>query len=359
MWEAERTLALVYHEEYLRHEQHPTHPERRERLSYTVDRFEEEGLFEVEGIDLVEPEPVDRDVIELVHDPEHVELIRQMSESGGGVIDLDTAVTPETYKQALLAAGGSVLAVELVVRGEYDTAFAMVRPPGHHAGRAKAAGFCYFNNAAIATEYAIRELDVDSVAILDWDAHHGDGTQEIFYERDDVLYVSIHQDGRTLYPGTGFPYEAGEGPGEGYTVNVPVPPRSGDRTYREAFRRIVEPVVKEFNPDLVLISAGQDCHFTDPITDLAVTAEGYRWMMERATELAEDVGALGPIAVLEGGYSVEEGLPYTNLGVACGMAGIPVDLREPVDPPEENPRGPERVREVAREHSRYWDSIEA
>jgi len=357
LWRAERRLALIYDDEYLEHEQHPTHPERRERLSYTLDRLREEGVLEVEGVDLVEPEPADREDIELVHDPDHVELIRRMSEQGGGVIDADTAVTERTYEQALLAAGGSILAVELVVKGEYDVAFAMVRPPGHHAGRAKAAGFCYFNNAAIATEYAIQELDVERVAILDWDAHHGDGTQEIFYDRDDVLYVSIHQDGRTLYPGTGFPHEVGEGDGEGYTVNIPVPPGSGDETYRRAFREIIDPVVREYDPDLILISAGQDCHFTDPITNLAVTARGYEWMMRRAVELAEDVDALGPVAVLEGGYSVEDGLPYTNMAVICGLAGLPTDLKEPAGVPDENPEGPKRVKEVARQLSEYWESL--
>jgi len=358
LWEAERKTLLIFREEYLEHEQHPTHPERRERLSYTIDRLEEEGIpHVVEGVEMEGADPADREVVELVHDPDYVELVRRLSEGGGGSLDPDTYVSPGTYEIALLAVGGAVKAVEEVVKGRYETAFALVRPPGHHASVSKGAGFCYFNNVAVAAEYAIKVLGLSSVAILDWDAHHGDGTQDVFYHRDDVLYVSIHQDGRTLYPGTGFPDEVGMGPGEGYTVNVPLPPASGDRAYSEAFDVIVRPVVEEFEPDLILVSAGQDCHFSDPLTALAVTAEGYGKMMEKTVELASETGARGPVAVLEGGYSIELGLPYTNLAVIAALAGIPTTVEEPVDPPEENPEGVRTVRKVARYHARYWEGV--
>ncbi len=358
MWAAERRTLLVFREEYLEHEQHPTHPERRERLSYTIDRLEEEGIPDVvDGLEMEGAEPVDRSVVELVHDPDYVELVKRLSEGGGGPLDPDTYVSPGTYEVALLAVGGAVKAVEDVVKGRYEVAFALVRPPGHHASVSRGAGFCYFNNVAIAAEYALKELGLDSVAILDWDAHHGDGTQDVFYHRDDVLYVSLHQDGRTLYPGTGFPDEVGMGPGEGYTVNVPLPPGSGDRAYAEAFDVVVRPVVEEFGPDLILVSAGQDCHFSDPLTALSVTAEGYGRMMRKTVELAADVGARGPVAVLEGGYSVELGLPYTNLAVVAALAGVPTTVEEPVEPPRENPEGVRAVERAARFHSRYWEGV--
>ncbi|WP_457591594.1 histone deacetylase family protein [Geoglobus sp.] len=354
---------IVYHPKYLEHEQSPTHPERRERLAYTVDQLMEEGVFDMENIVLLEPfEASLEDVLE-VHTPEYVEFLRRESERGG-FIDFDTNIPVGLFSVAMLAAGGAIRAAQAVLDGEVDNAFAMIRPPGHHAKPHTGAGFCYLNNMAIMVRW-LQKHGCERIAILDWDAHHGDGTQEIFYEDDSVLFISTHQ--MPLYPGTGYPYEVGTGRGEGYTVNIPLPPGTSDEGYEYVFDNVIEPVVREFDPDFIAISAGQDNHFTDPITGLALTAKGYGEIMKRAVELASDLCGGRLVAILEGGYSVEQALPYTNLAIISAMAGLDIShIREPEEYLAElrwrkksyaMQKVRDSVMEVRRIHSKYWDSL--
>ena len=211
----------------------------------------------------------------------------------------------------------------------------------------------------------LQKNGVERVAILDWDAHHGDGTQEIFYDDSSVLFISTHQ--IPLYPGTGYPDEAGRGEGEGYTINIPVPPGTSDEEYLYIFDSVIEPVLREFEPEFIAVSAGQDNHFTDPITGLALTARGYGTLMSRIKSLAEELCKGRVVAVLEGGYSVEQALPYTNLAIICGLAGIDLsNIREP-----ENYLGELRwrkrsyamqkvkdnVMDVKKIHSKYWNCL--
>lgn len=320
------TTGIVYHRRYLEHEQTPTHPERKERLAYTMDQFLEEGIFDLEEIVLLEPFEADVEDIFEVHTPEYVEFLRRESRRGG-MIDYDTNIPVGVFENALLAAGGAIRAAMAVRDGEVDNAFAMVRPPGHHAKPYTGAGFCYFNNMAVMVKW-LQKNGFRKILIIDWDAHHGDGTQEIFYKDNTVLFISTHQ--MPLYPGTGFPHEVGEGEGEGYTLNIPLPPGSGDEVYLYAFEKVIEPVAKEFKPDFICISAGQDNHFTDPITGLALTARGYAEIMKRAVRLSEELCDGRLVAVLEGGYSVEAALPYTNLAIVAAMAGLDTsNIREP------------------------------
>ncbi|RLI76761.1 histone deacetylase [Archaeoglobales archaeon] len=353
---------IVYHKKYLEHEQTPTHPERKERLAYTMDQLMEEGIFEDRDIKLLEPFMASEQDVLQVHTHEYVEFLKRESKKGG-FIDWDTNIPVGVFEIALLAVGGAIKAADSVLKKEVDNAFAMTRPPGHHAKPYTGAGFCYFNNMAIMVKGLLKKFD--RILILDWDAHHGDGTQEIFYNDNKVLFISTHQ--MPLYPGTGFPYEVGSGNGEGYTINIPLPPGTSDDGYMMVVDEIIEPVAMEFKPEFIAVSAGQDNHFTDPITGLALTARGYAELMKRAVELAEKLCDGRLVAVLEGGYSVESALPYTNLGIIAAMAKKDLScIREPKSYLAELKwrrkeaaikKLKDNINEVIKHHSRYWECL--
>lgn len=351
------SLALLYHEDYLLHEHTPTHPERRERLQYTMDQLEEEGLFADPRISVIEPDPATDTQIERVHEPSYLEKLRSMSQTGEGQISVDTYISEHTWETAKLAAGGVIEGFESVVRGEFDSSFVMARPGGHHAFADDGHGFCYLNNTAIGLRHIQAATEVDRILVWDWDAHHGDGSQSIFYDDPSVLVLSTHQSGKTLFPGTGSVDEIGEGDGEGYNVNVPLPRKTGDRAYRRIVSEIFEPITRQYDPDLLFIEAGQDNHFTDPITDLGVTAQGYATLMERAVAMAEEVTGGDIVASLAGGYGIESGLPYTNLAVIASLLGSDTsNVREPAvyDPPSWTPSIDDVVERVKDVHGEYW-----
>lgn len=318
--------ALVFHPRYLMHEQSRDHPERRERLSYTIDQVREEGLFDYPSIIVLTPVEAPMEAVARVHIPEYLLFLEEASRKGG-FIDFDTNVPVHLLSNALLAAGGALCAADAVLSGEAKNAFALVRPPGHHARQGTGAGFCYLNNIAIMVRH-VQARGIRRVMILDWDAHHGDGTQQIFYDDPSVLFTSIHQS--PFYPGTGSIDEIGAGEGMGFTANMPVPAGTGDECYHYLFDHVIAPLAEEFSPDLIAISAGQDNHFTDPLTGLALTSRGYADLMKKAVNLAEGLCGGRLVAVLEGGYSVEGGLPYTNVGIIAAMAGLDLSsIREP------------------------------
>lgn len=237
--------------------------------------------------------------LELVHSAEHVLAIRELCAGGGGAIDADTYVGEASYRAALHAAGGACAMTRALLAGEAEFGFCGVRPSGHHAEPDRAMGFCLFNNVAIAAEYAIRELGVRRVFVLDWDVHHGNGTAEAFRRRADVLFVSIHQSG--LYPGTGPLGDLGGGKGEGYTINLPVPSGSEEDLWLSLLEHIVVPVANAFEPELVLVSAGFDAHRADPLAGVRLETESFGEMARHVRDMARGVGApLG--AILEGGY---------------------------------------------------------
>ncbi len=287
--------AVIYSDVYLRHRTPEGHPESPERLRRILNALRENGILG-DKCEIVEPRSATIDEICLVHDPSYVEKIEDLCSRGGGQLDEDTFASQETFQVALLAAGGVLKACELVLKKEYDNAMALVRPPGHHAGVKKHEGFCVFNNVAIGAKWALNR-GLKRVAIVDIDAHHGNGTQEIFYDTSEVLYIGLHQSGETIYPGTGFWEEIGEGDGKGYTANVPLPPRTEDLGYRTVFKRLVLPLLREYEPELVLVSLGFDPHHADPLTDLWLSAYGFR----EIADMLVGVGK-GPVCVLEGGY---------------------------------------------------------
>jgi acetoin utilization deacetylase AcuC-like enzyme len=239
--------------------------------------------------------------LEAVHPPEHLDALAALCAAGGGAIDLDTAAVPGTYDAAARAAGGAVAAVDAVMAGA-PGAFSGLRPPGHHAEAGRAMGFCFFNNVAVAARHAQAAHGVERVLILDWDVHHGNGTNDIFHADPDVLFASIHE--FPLYPGTGPERDVGSGPGEGRTVNLPVPPGTGDEAFRSLVDHVVVPLLHRHRPGLILVSAGFDAHVADPLARCRVSERGYAAMTASLKRAGAELGA--PVAlVLEGGYAVE------------------------------------------------------
>ncbi|HUY58413.1 MAG TPA: histone deacetylase [Solirubrobacteraceae bacterium] len=255
------------------------------------------------GYECIASPAVERSVLGRVHPPAYVDTVAAAAQRGGGRLDVDTVVSAGSYTAALHACGGAVELVRRLVDGGAGTVgFSAHRPPGHHALPGRAMGFCLFNNVAVAARHALAALGLSRVMILDWDVHHGNGTSDIFWESDEVLFVSIHQS--PLYPGSGRVYERGLGPGRGYTVNLPVPPGSGDETFVSLVRDVVLPLTRAHQPELILVSAGYDAHRDDPLADCMVTDAGFAAMTALVRALGAELGA--PVGcVLEGGYDVE------------------------------------------------------
>jgi acetoin utilization deacetylase AcuC-like enzyme len=273
--------------------EHPDTPERIEALEAGLDRAGWPGLERRSAPQALESE------LALAHDPALIERIQRLCLSGGGEIDADTFVGESSYVAALHAAGGACAMVRALLAGEASTAFSGLRPSGHHAERSRAMGFCLFNNVAVAAALALHELGVERVLIIDWDVHHGNGTAEIFRHRRDVLFASIHQ--HPLYPGTGAIADVGSGEGRGYTINIPVPPRSDEEVWLSVLEHLIIPAGLEFRPQLVLISAGFDAHRDDPLADCRLETASFAQMACHVRDAAASLGApLG--AVLEGGY---------------------------------------------------------
>jgi acetoin utilization deacetylase AcuC-like enzyme len=271
--------------------------------------------------------PASVDDLTVYHTPAHVERIRAICEAGGGETGRGAPASPDSYEIALLAAGGGTAAVDAVVEGRVRRAFANVRPPGHHAMAEQAMGFCFFNNVVIAARHAQEKHGLTRILIVDWDVHHGNGTQDAFYADPNVLFVSLHQD-RLYPPGFGEVDQVGEGAGLGFTVNLPLPGGSGDATYRAAFERIIVPIAREFQPELVLVSAGQDASMADQLGRMAVTTAGYRMMTQAMIDVAEEFADGRLVILQEGGYS-EYYAPYCTFAIVETLAGQQVGLQEP------------------------------
>lgn len=273
-----------------------------------MNALEKFNLLSSGRLALVEPYKAKVEDIQLVHDATYIERVRKLVEAGHRYLDVDTYLSPHSFDVALLAAGGVVKACDLVLEGGYSNVFALVRPPGHHAGiygralGAPSQGFCIFNNVAVGASYLINRRGLSRVLILDIDCHHGNGTQEVFYELNKVLYISLHQDPYTLYPGTGFIDEVGVSDGRGYNVNLPMAPNSGDDAYMKAWIEIVEPIATQFKPELVFMSVGYDAHYDDPVTMMNLSTRGYIDLFNKALELASSTCRGRFVAVLEGGY---------------------------------------------------------
>jgi acetoin utilization deacetylase AcuC-like enzyme len=296
-----RRVAVAYDPIHLRHNV-ARHPEQPGRVEAIMQRLDAGGRLA--GLQQLTPREASDAELELIHPASHVDYVRRLDESGGGRIDADTRVVPGTFAAATHAAGGTLAAVDAVLDGAADATFAVVRPPGHHATANQAMGFCYFNNVAIAAAYARRNHGVGRIAIADYDVHHGNGTQDVFWNDPDLLYLSLHQ--YPFYPGSGHWRETG-GPGaEGATVNVPLQAGCGDAEYLRVFDRLFLPLVERFQPELLLVSAGYDAHAGDPLAGMEVSTAAYGAIVRRLRAAADALCGGRLVATLEGGYDLND-----------------------------------------------------
>ncbi|MGH2924183.1 MAG: histone deacetylase family protein [Solirubrobacterales bacterium] len=304
----------VHHPSSYEHET-GAHPENPRRLAAIERALSERDWL---GLERVEAPAAEREQLLRVHDGAHVDAIEELCRTGGGMIDLDTVASAGSYRAALHAAGGPILAVERLLGDGGGFALCALRPPGHHAERDRAMGFCLFNNVAVAAAHAIESGGVERALILDWDVHHGNGTEAIFYEQPRVLYASIHQ--QPLYPGTGAVRDSGAGAGAGFTVNLPVPPGTGGEGFLSLAEHVVAPVAREYRPGILFVSAGYDAHRDDPLAQCELATGDYRSLAAAIARLADELGV--PVVVcLEGGYAQEalgESVAATVEGLGSG-----------------------------------------
>lgn len=338
--------ALVYDDLFLKHKNGEKHPECPERLEFISRMLNETGIIQ----ELLLPEPRDatRGEITAVHTPEHYEFVKSTKGIDFTSIDSDTSANRYSFDAALRGSGGFISSLDGISKGDFSNAFTLPRPPGHHAERDRAMGFCLFNHVAVGAAYLLSQ-GYKRILIVDWDVHHGNGTQDIFYDRSDVLYFSTHQ--FPFYPGTGSLNETGSGKGKGYTVNVPMAARMNDEDYITVFNSILTPVADQYDPDFILVSAGFDSYFLDPLGGMEVTENGFaamtRFIMKEA-----DNHCNGRVAfVLEGGYNIQ--------GLYTIMQSVFEEMLDKnktvIDNPECSPGCEMAVESVIETYSAYWD----
>jgi acetoin utilization deacetylase AcuC-like enzyme len=322
-----KKTAFIYDPFNLRHTQEG-HPENYRRLEKTWSLLQSDGVLN--NLIQVPSSPAPIDAILRVHRPRYVEALQKLAARGGGHVDGDTYVNPDSYHAALLAAGGLLNLTDFVLQGQADNGFALIRPPGHHALPQVGMGFCLFANVAIATRWAQDRHGVGRVLIVDFDVHHGNGTQDVFYEDPTVLFFSTHQ--YPYYPGTGAADEVGVELGHGATINVPFPALVGDQGYLDAFRRILAPAAREFRPELIFLSAGYDAHWLDPLASMNLSIAGYAKLVEEVMALADELCDGKLICALEGGYHLDV-LAHSVLSTLRVLSSSNEKLSDPFGPP--------------------------
>jgi acetoin utilization deacetylase AcuC-like enzyme len=326
------SVAIVTSPQYLKHD-FPDHPENAQRLRAIETALDSPALGLREFLVPLAPRPADLDQIGAVHDLAYVEALRRaMARAPGYVDSAPTYIVPESFDIACLAAGGALQAVDAVLAGQAQAAFALVRPPGHHAERDQPMGFCLFNNVAIAARHALQQPAIERVLIVDFDVHHGNGTQDIFYADPAVLFISSHQEG--IYPGTGALDEIGASDGRGYNINVPFPDGAGDEAFQRLSAEVVQPAAARFKPNLLLVSAGFDAHWLDPLAGLQLTLSGYGRLTHSLVEIAQQFCGGRLVLTLEGGYHLAAltGGVVTVLRTLLGETDIPDSLGRPPRP---------------------------
>jgi len=295
-----RKTAVLKDPLFLEHDPGYDHVESPERLGAIYQALAQE---DTEAFFFPECEPAGYADLAANHTPEHIDRVAETAGKQFDVLDPDTHTSPRSYEAAVLAAGAVITGLKLVAGGQADNAAALVRPPGHHAEADRAKGFCLFNNIAVGARYGLKHLGMKRIFILDWDLHHGNGTQHSFYDTDQVLYCSTHQ--YPLYPGTGSLKETGTGKGKGYTLNVPLPGGQGDQDFARILDELVAPVARQYRPDCIMVSAGYDTHVLDPLGGMAVTTTGFAYMTKVMVDLATELCEGRLVLALEGGYNLQ------------------------------------------------------
>ena len=350
-----RKTAVIFSPIFYRHNPGRDHPESAQRVRVIVNELESK-LSANKKWEFIRPHRASIEDLELAHGIEYIKLVEAVCQSGGGLLDLqDTVVSRESFEVALHAVGGALDAVDLVMERRVENAFALVRPPGHHAGKFRALGFCLFNNVAIAAEHLRRKFNLKRVLVLDIDAHHGNGTQEKFYGTNEVLYMSAHED-PSSFPGTGFIDEVGKGEGTGYDVNVPLPFETGDTVYLRAMEEIVMPIMLQYRPEFILVSAGFDAHYMDPVGNLSLSASAYKRIYDMILHAASETCQGKVASVLEGGYNLNYVGKLCSTAIAR-MAGMPYSVKDRVPPVKRSleSQGAKIIREVKRVQREFWN----
>lgn len=346
---------IVKDDRYMDHVMDLGHPESPERLRVIYKMLEEpemRGLFQE-----IKPRPATREELEWIHAPAYIDQVAKTAGKPYYRLDMDTSTCAKSYETALLAVGGLLELIRAVMEGGLKNGFALIRPPGHHAERDRAMGFCLFNNVAIGAKYAMNQFSLDRTLIVDWDVHHGNGTQNSFYEDPQVLYVSTHRYG-FFYPGTGSANEVGRGKGLGFTVNIPLSTGAGDAEFIALFEKLIKPIALEYRPQLVLVSAGFDTYYDDPLGGMEVTEKGFARMTQILMEVAEATAQGRLVITLEGGYDVS-GQGRSVKAVLKELAQVSsldkVDFLEKQKDPYSRVGGLiQQVKEIQR---RYWKSL--
>jgi acetoin utilization deacetylase AcuC-like enzyme len=341
---------------YLEHVMDPGHPESPERLRAIYQMLEEE---EMRGRPLgkVKPRPATREELEMVHSPAYIDLIASTAGKPYFRLDGDTSTCAKSYEAALLAAGGLLELIKVVMQGKLNNGFALVRPPGHHAERDKAMGFCLFNNVAIGAHYALKNFSLQRILIVDWDVHHGNGTQHSFYEDPRVLYFSTHRYG-FFYPGTGAATEVGKGKGEGFNVNVPLSTGTSDTEYGNIFEKFLKPIALEYQPQLILVSAGFDIHYNDPLGGMEVSERGFARMAQILMEIAEATAQGKLVLTLEGGYDVVGQRRSVKAVLEELSQAFPLDKKDLLEKEKADyPRIEKFLLQLKEIQKRYWKSL--
>ena len=311
---------------YTEHEMGAAHPESPERIRAIYKMLEEDKRLSF--LTVIPPRLATEKEIALIHTQEYIELLRESAGQERVYLDPDTSTSPRSYEVARLAAGGLLEAADKIMEGEVESAFALVRPPGHHAEASQGKGFCIFNNAAIAAQYLVDKWGLRRILIVDWDLHHGNGTQHAFYSRSDILFFSTHQ--FPYYPGSGHWNETGEGKGKGFTVNVPLAPEKTDDDFLFIYRKLLSPISLAFKPEFILVSAGFDIFAGDPLGGMEVSVKGFGAMTEELTRLARETAKGRILLTLEGGYNLfglQDGVRSVLLALTGQETGSPARLR--------------------------------
>lgn len=326
-------VGLVYHEKYTQYDLGPGHPFRGDRFVNVRRFFRERGLFRLPDVVTLTPKPVTKQELLLVHDEDYVELTFRLA-AAGRPYDIETPVSPQILEAALLIIGGAIEAGKAIYEKRVGRAVAL-GCGYHHAGKDYGGGFCLFNDIAVLVERLRRDYGLGHVLILDYDVHFGNGTSDIYYSDPDVLYISLHQDPRTIYPGTGFVEQIGTGAGDGYNANIPLPPGTGDKTYLYALREIFIPLAEEFEPELIIANGGSDPHFADSLGSLRLTVNGFFNLSRTIVEVAERICESRLVLMPGSGYNPEV-LPACWYALAAGVVGLDkIHVSDPYSPPAE------------------------